>query len=112
MATLTVQTTARTGLDVAGASADAAGDEWANTGEQVVLIKNGSGSGITVTLDFKATPDGAVVTDPTVSIGAGATKVIGPFSPAYYNDSTTGRAKVTCSAVTSVTIIVFKLGSA
>jgi hypothetical protein len=111
MATLTVQSTSRAGLDVAGTAADAAGDEWANTGVEMILIKNGGGSGITVTLDFKATPDGATVTDPTVSIGAGATKVIGPFPPAYYNDTSTGRAKATCSGVTSVTIVAFKPGA-
>jgi hypothetical protein len=110
MATLTVQSTSRSGLDAAGSAADALGDEWPNTGVEMVLIKNGGGSGITVTLDIKSTVDGAAVTDPTVSIGAGVTKLIGPFPPPYYNDSTTNRAKVSYSGVTSVTVLAFKPG--
>lgn len=108
MATLTATALARTGVDIAGVAADAAGDEWANTGAEFVAIKNGSGAGITVTLDIKATLDGAAAVDPTVSIAAGATKLIGPFPKGIYNDSTTGRAKVTCSAVTTVTIAVVR----
>lgn len=112
MATLTVVNVTRAGVDVVGVAADAAGDEFANTGQEFVEIKNGSGAGITATLDIKSTVDGAAVTDPTVSIAAGQTKIIGPFPPAYYTDSTTGRAKVTCSAVTSVTIKALKLTTA
>lgn len=108
MATLTVTTIDRSGADVVGASADNAGDEWANTGSEFVLVKNGSGSPITVTLDIKATLDGAAVTDPTVSVGAGVTKMIGPFPIGIYNDSGTGRARIAYSAVTSVTTKVIK----
>ena len=108
MATLTVTTVTRAGVDVAGVAADALGDEWPNTGQEFIEIKNGGGAGITATLDIKSTVDGAAVTDPTVSIGAGATKIIGPFPTGIYNDSSTGRAKVTYSGVTSVTIKALK----
>lgn len=112
MATLTVGTTARTGLDCSGTTPTiTTGDEFANTGVECILIRNGSGGSITVTLDFKATPDGATVTDPTVTIADGVMKILGPWPTAYYNDSSTGRMKFTCSSVTSVTAYVFKLGS-
>lgn len=103
MATLTPTALSRAGVDMAGVAADAAGDEWANTGKEFVEVKNGSGSSITVTNDIKATVDGAAVTDPTVTIAAGATKMIGPYPTGAYNDPTTGRARIAYSAVTSVT---------
>lgn len=110
MATLAVTPISRAGLDVTGVAADAAlSDEFPNTGFEFVEIKNGGGAPITVTLDIKPTLDGAAVVDPTVSISNGVTKIIGPFPPAFYNDSTTQRAKVSYSAVTSVTIKVFKI---
>lgn len=108
MAVLTATAITRAGVDVVGASADGAGDEWANTGYEVVEVKNGGGAGITVTLDVQATVDGAAVTDPTVSISAGQTKIIGPFAKGIYNNTSNDRAKITYSGVTSVTVKVLK----
>lgn len=97
----------RTGNDLAGVTPDATGDVWANTGKEFVVIKNGSGSPINVTLKFQVTVDGVAPTDPVVAIAAGAQKLIGPFPVGIYNDAS-GLAKVTCSAVTSVTLNVMK----
>lgn len=110
MATLTVSPTARTGLLTTGVTPGGSGDEWANTGVEMILVKNGSLASINVTLDIKVTVDGAAVTDPVVAVAAGATKIIGPFPPSFYTDSTTGRAKATCSATTDVEILAFKPG--
>lgn len=110
MATLTVATVTRAGVDVVGSAATAStGDEWANTGAEFIEVKNASVASVNVTLDIKATLDGAAVTDPVVVVGAGVTKIIGPFPPGVYTDSTTGRAKATCSDVTTVTIKALKL---
>jgi len=110
MAILAVSLTQRTtGLDLAGTAADAAGDEWPNTGQEVVAVKNGSGAPITVTETFRQTPDGATVTSLSASVAAGATRVFGPFPPTYYNDAN-NRAKITYSLSTSVTVTPFKLG--
>lgn len=108
MAVLTVTPVTRAGVDVAGVAADVAGDEWANTGKEIVEVKNGSGVSITVTLDVKATLDGNAVTDPTVTITAGQTKAIGPFPRGVFNDAN-DRAKITYSAVTSVTTKVLQV---
>lgn len=109
MALLTATTVARTGVDpVPVTAADAAGDEWVNTGQEFLLVKNASGGSINVTLDIKATVDSAAVTDPVVAVANGATKIIGPFPKGIYNDSVTNRAKATCSAVSSVTVLVLK----
>jgi len=110
MATLTVATISRSGVDVSGAAASSGGDEFPNTGREFLKITNGGGSPITVTLDIKTVVDDDLsVTDPTVSISNGVTKVIGPFPPGIYNDPDTGRAKVTYSSVTSVTVKALKL---
>lgn len=112
MATLTATTITRSGVDVAGVTPTAStGDNWANTGYELVEIKNGSGGSINVTLDITAAPDGLAVTDPVVAVAAGATKIIGPFPPGIYNDGN-GLAKVTCSSVSSVTIKVLKFSPA
>lgn len=97
----------RTGNDLAGVTPDATGDTWVNTGKEFVIIKNGSGSSINVTLDIQATIDGVSPTDPVVAVAAGAQKLMGPFPVGIYNDPS-GNAKVTCSAVTSVTLNVLK----
>jgi hypothetical protein len=104
MAILTVTTVSRAGIDIAGAAADVAGDSFPNTGHEYLVVKNGSASPITVTLDIKQTVDGQTVTDPTVTIAAGASKIIGPFPTGIYND-TNGRVGVTYSAVTTVNVI-------
>lgn len=115
MATLTVTTVTRAGVDLAAAFVAAAsgGDEFANTGQEYLHVKNASGSPITVTLDIKNAPDGLTVTDRTVTVGATTGhQVIGPFPVGNYNDSTSNLAKVTYSAVTSVTVAVVKCPAA
>src|SRR6185436_953607 len=105
MATLTPANVSRSGVDTVGAAATATtGDTWANTGAEIALVKNGSGSPINVTLDIQGEVDGQGATDPVVSVGAGVTKAIGPFPPAIYGST----AKLTCSSVTSVTIKILK----
>lgn len=111
MAVLTATNLARTGIDpVPATAADAAGDEVLNAGGDVAfLVKNASASPITVTLQVRASgPDGTTVTNPTVSVPAGATRMVGPFPPGIYNDAN-GRSKVTYSAVTSVTVLALRL---
>lgn len=118
MATLNVTNITRAGVDVAGVAPTAVtGDEWANTGRELLLVKNGSGAPINVTLDLKGTIDagapggGLAITDKVVPVAAGETAAIGPFPPGIYNDKTTGRAKAICSAVVTVTIKALKLPS-
>jgi hypothetical protein len=106
MATLTVTSISRAGVaaNPTAATSGAGGDEFANDGHTFIEVVNGGGGSITVTLDIKVTVDGNAVTDRTVTVAAGARKRIGPFPTAFYNDPTTGRAKVTFSGVTSVTV--------
>jgi hypothetical protein len=109
MALLTAAVLSRAGVSTVGALPTVTtGDTWANTGAEMVAIKNASGGAMVVTLHIPATLDGAAAVDPTISIADGVTEVIGPFPPGIYNDPATGLAKVTCAPVTSSTIKVIK----
>jgi hypothetical protein len=92
MATLTVTPATRgtNGVNLAGVAAAGGGDVFPNTGAEVLVIKNGGGSGITLTVATPITMDapagGLAVADLTASIGAGETRMVGPFPPGIYND--------------------------
>jgi hypothetical protein len=111
MAVLTTTNLTRAGIDPnPTTAASAGGDEAANpAGDLAFIVKNAGASPITVTLTIRAPgPDGAVVTSPTVSVPAGATRMVGPFPTGVYNDAN-GLAKITYSAVTSVTVLAVRL---
>ena len=112
MATLTVQTINRAGIELVAADqpADVAGDKLPNTGVEFIYVHNGGGGSINVTLDIQTTVDGQAVTDRVVAVGAGERKLIGPFPSGTYNDSQ-GNMNVGYSGVTSVFIAALKLGS-
>jgi hypothetical protein len=100
--------TDRVGVDIAGAAATSTtGDTFANSGSELLFVKNGAGAPITLTLDIQSKLDGQALTDPAPSLTNGHTYVLGPFPPAYYNDAN-GRVKVTCSDATSITLKVIK----
>jgi hypothetical protein len=84
------------GVSYAEAAANADGNYFTNTGKEVLLVANGGGSPITVT----------VVTQETVANGAKI--AIGPFKRVHYNDAS-AYVQVTYSAVTSVTVKVLSL---
>lgn len=105
MATLTVTAVARAGIDLAGVAAAVGGDQFLNTGKEVLIVANGSGVSINVTFATPATVDGLAVADRTVAVAAGVTKAIGPFQRYAYND-TSNYVQITYSAVTTVTVKV------
>jgi hypothetical protein len=87
MATLTVVDITRAGVDVAGvAPPPVTGDEWANTGRELLLVKNGSGAPINVTLDLKGTIDGLAITDKVVRGRRRRDEGDRPVPPGLYND--------------------------
>jgi hypothetical protein len=109
MSTLTIQEIARAGITPAYVSATGGGDQFTNNGRVFAQIKNASGGAITVTFATQTTIDGLAVTDLTVSVGATTgDKMVGPFPPDIYNDSS-GFVQVTYSGVTSLTIGAFRL---
>jgi P pilus assembly chaperone PapD len=103
--TLTVGTLALTGILLSSAlEAMGATDtafEFVNDGSTAVAIENGSASPITVTIDAQSI-DGLTITDPSVTIAAGATRIIKALDPKYFNNSS---GKVTLSVSAAATTV-------
>ncbi|MFJ9381881.1 hypothetical protein [Streptomyces sp. NPDC101455] len=95
-------------LDLAAqATAAAVGGDTAEVGPRRFLyVNNGSGSSLTVTLATPGTVSGLAVADPTYVIAAGKMGLI-PLAAVFRG--TTGRAAITYSAVTTVTVRPFEL---
>jgi hypothetical protein len=111
MAVLSVQKIVAGGLVPSLAAAAGGGDSWQNTGNEFLEVANGGVGSINVTIAAQAgacQPYGVTnaAHDVVVAVGAGVTKRIGPINPVAYNDSN-GRAQITYSGVTSVTVGVF-----
>lgn len=111
MATLTVQTAAIAGTALTLSAAAGGGDQFANSGNERVLIKNGSGSPITVTFDSPATCNfgaaAAAAHDIAVVVAAGAETLAGPFAVDRFNDGN-GNVQISYSGVTSLTVAVVR----
>jgi hypothetical protein len=108
MATLTLQTLDRDGLNPSFASADVGGDQFANTGKEFVYLKNDDGSSKTVTLVIQATIDGQAVINRTVIVAATDIMLVGPFPVGDYNDSN-DVMQLTYSDVTSLSVAAIQL---
>jgi hypothetical protein len=95
-------------LDLAAAATAAAvGGDTAEVGARRFLyVNNGSGASITVTLATPGTVSGLAVADPTYAIAAGKAGLI-PLANVFRGS--TGRAAITYSAVTTVTVRPFEL---
>jgi hypothetical protein len=80
----------------------------------ILLVKNGSGSPITLTLNVQKTYKGYSLTSPTIVIAAGAEQAIGPI-PAEVHvitnpaNSNNGYILVDFSSVTTVTAAVINV---
>jgi hypothetical protein len=107
MAILSAQTAPLSGLQPAYAAAAAGGDQ-APVGEKLFLhVKNGDASAKTVTIATPGTVGDLAVADASQVIPAAGNAVI-PLKSTY-RDPATGRAAITYSAVTSVTVAVVQL---
>lgn len=104
MATLTYQLASIAGGAYAAVAASAGGDKVAPSDRGALLVLNGSGAPITVTV---ATPGntkyGQAIPDIPVTVPATGARLIGPF-PADLADPTDGLVAITYSAVTTVTV--------
>ncbi|WP_426568091.1 hypothetical protein [Streptomyces canus] len=109
MAALTTNVVPLTGLrrDDKFVAAAGGGDDCATGAGVELAVKNGSGASVTVTLATPETVDGDLaVADRTVTVPAAGEMTI-PITDRYRNPST-GRCAITYSAVTSVTVAVFR----
>lgn len=104
MATLTYQRPAIDGTTLTMAAAAAGGDKVAPNNDGFVLVTNGGGSSITVTVAVPGNAKyGGALPDVAVSVAAGASKLIGPF-PFDLADPADGLVALTYSGVTTVTV--------
>lgn len=111
MALLASQSITRAGTTAAYAAAAGGGDTFVPDKDTFIQVKNASGSAITVTITTPRTDAvGNAVADNAITVPLTVgDKMIGPFPAEYYADPTTGLASIAYSAVTTVTVGVFKL---
>lgn len=102
MALLTTQQlNAPTGIVPTFAAAAAGGDTAdVSNGRTFLVVKNGGGSAVTVTLVTPGTVGGFAIADPTYSVANGGERWIGPLDPALFGTV----VSISYSAVTSVTV--------
>lgn len=115
---LTLQVSARTGLEAAYVSGDSAnGHSFDNAEENVCIhVLNGGGSPTNVTIITPGTIDGIAITDMVVAVPAGEERFIGPFANSLYgqvdaDNSIDEAVGFDLSVDTSVTLAAIKLGS-
>jgi hypothetical protein len=111
MALLSTQVCTQAGITPTYAAATAGGDAFVPTDTGVLIVKNGGGAPVTVTLDVAqaTTPSGDPFPEHAVTVANGSERWIGPLSASIYRNASTGQCAVTYSAVTSVTVAVVAL---
>lgn len=87
MATLTVTAAARALNQITAAVAAVDGDEFVNTGKEIIMIDNTGIAVRTVTFATPVTVDGLAVAELALAIPAGEKHLLGPFPIGYYNDA-------------------------
>lgn len=111
MALLTAQTSLRAANDLTFVSATATtGDTFSNTGKEMILVNNGSGGSINVTITTPATVDGLAVADKVIAVGNTKVACLGPFPKGIYDDND-DLVTFVCSSVSSVTVAVIRTGT-
>ncbi|MGW4986317.1 hypothetical protein ACWEQ3_01520 [Streptomyces mirabilis] len=107
MASLSPQRIPLAGLAGAYAAASAGGDNAPIGGRFFLEVRNGGASPVTVSIASPSTLDGLTIAGASLVVPANGSGMI-PMGGVYRN-RTTGRADITYSAVTSVSVAVFEL---
>ena len=110
MAVLSTQSAVLTGTTLTYASCAGGGDKF-RAGEHTMLaVTNASGGAILVTVNDpnSDSPTSAAGFNPdvVVSVGAGTTKIFGPFPASRFRNSNDGMVDVTYNAVVGLSIAV------
>ena len=110
MATLTVQSVTNAGAIPTYTTAAGGGDAMAVGDRNFLHVKNGGGSGITVTVTATLQcSQGSVHSISAVSVANASEKMFGPITNKFAD--TSGLAQITYSGVTSVTVGAFALSA-
>lgn len=112
MTALVTQVVPTVGADISSALIAAANGDTAACGQGVFLVvRNGSGSGITVTVATPGLVDGRLAvadsTSPSIALTSGLGII--PLPSELYADPATGRATITYSATATVTVGVVRV---
>lgn len=108
MALLSTQVISQTGIAPTFVAASVGGDTFRNTGSNFLHVKNGGASPVTVTIDSVEKCSHGFDHDLTVTVAAGADKIVGPLQVKRFNNES-GQVSVTYSGVTTVTVASFQL---
>lgn len=108
MATLTVQAISLSGVTPSYAACGAGGDEFANSGQEFIHVKNGSGGNLDVTINSQVNCSQGFDHDSVVTVTAGSEEIIGPFPKSRFDDAN-DKVQITYSGVTSLTIAVLQI---
>lgn len=103
MAALAKQLLDQHGTAITFTAAGGSGDTVPCEAGTLLLVRNGSGAPVNVTVTTPGTDQGLAVDDLVVAVAAGATTAVGPFTDLYANASD-GQAHVGYSATSSVTV--------
>lgn len=110
MATLATQEITRAGVQVTYAACNAGGDKFTPSKDTFIHVKNTNAATRTVTIVSTGTSIGLAVADPAVVVAATTgDNMIGPFPPDIFANSADGLCDLTYSAVTNLSIAVFRL---
>lgn len=110
-ADLAVQDTNRQSglLDVTYSAANADGEQFLNDGKTLLLVQNGSGSPLVVTVQTAQTVEGNAIADPTFTVAAGDDAILGPFTPSLFNQVADGKVYSDTDAQTSITVAAVRM---
>lgn len=109
MATVSVAAITRDGVALEYENASAGGDKVKPGDRAFLLVRNGSGSSLTVTITGAGeTSYGVANPDKTVTVAAGADEAI-PLLAAYGNPDDGGLAAIGWSATTTVTFVALRI---
>lgn len=113
LATQTPTTEPSAALTLSAANAD--GHSIDGGGDVILLVVNGSGGDVDITITTPNTDsDGNAIADKVVTTGNGETWAFGPFPPAVYDQPTgatdAGKVYVDFELVTSVTVAAIGTG--
>lgn len=109
MATVATQTITQAGLAPAYSPASAGGDSFTPSPSTFLHLKNASAAAVTATFVTPSTFSGLAIADLTVSVPAGADRLIGPMTAEMFRAADDGLADVTWSATASVTFAVLTI---
>lgn len=108
---LTPQVPTAAGITPTYSAANVDGHSFRNSGRSILLVKNGSGASINVTVETPGTADGLNLPDMVVAVPAAAERMISLRNINLYKQAN-GDTNINFSAVTSVTVGLFEGGAA